>query len=75
VESNDRPTARDRGQAAIHEEPVAGESRSSSRRINFDVSAATHRRLRIKAATHGVTVAEVGRHLLEHWLDDEESVP
>jgi hypothetical protein len=40
------------------------------RRINFDVPADLHRQLRMKAASDGVTIADVGRRLLEAWLKD-----
>jgi hypothetical protein len=40
------------------------------RRINFDVPADMHRKLRIKVASEGTTIAEVGRRLLEQWLKD-----
>ncbi len=45
-----------------------GASKEKPRRINFDVPPDVHRRLRIKAASEGVTIAEVGRQLLEEWL-------
>jgi hypothetical protein len=40
------------------------------RRINFDVPADLHRQIRMKVASEGVTIAEVGRQLLEEWLKD-----
>jgi hypothetical protein len=39
------------------------------RRINFDIPADVHRQLRIKVASEGTTIAEVGRRLLEQWLN------
>jgi hypothetical protein len=45
--------------------PAAG----ASRRINFDVDDAQHRRIRIKAASEGRTIAEVGRQLFDQWLE------
>jgi predicted GIY-YIG superfamily endonuclease len=36
-------------------------------RINFDVPADLHRQIRMKAS-EGVTIADVGRRLLEEWL-------
>ena len=39
------------------------------RRINFDVPVDLHRKLRMKVASEGVTIADVGRRLLEQWLD------
>ena len=40
-------------------------------RINFDVTTELHRRLRVRAAQEGVTIAEVGRQLFEEWADKE----
>jgi len=40
----------------------------ASRRINFDVDDALHRRIRVKAASEGQTIAEVGRRLFDEWL-------
>jgi hypothetical protein len=41
----------------------------ASRRINFDVDDAQHRRIRMKAASEGQTIAEVGRRLFDEWLE------
>ena len=41
----------------------------ASRRINFDVDDALHRRIRVKAASEGQTIAEVGRRLFDEWVE------
>jgi ParG len=41
----------------------------ASRRINFDVDDSLHRRIRVKAASEGQTIAEVGRRLFDEWLE------
>ena len=41
----------------------AAPASGASRRINFDVDDALHRRIRVKAASEGQTIAEVGRRL------------
>jgi ParG len=41
----------------------------ASRRINFDIDDAKHRLIRIKAASEGQTIAEVGRRLFDEWLE------
>ena len=43
----------------------------ASRRINFDVDDALHRRIRMKAASEGQTIAEVGRRLFDEWLETQ----
>jgi hypothetical protein len=50
--------------APIKVAPASG----ASRRINFDVDDALHRRIRVKAANEGQTIAEVGRELFDKWL-------
>lgn len=47
--------------------PAAG----ASRRINFDVDDGMHRRIRVKAASEGQTIAEVGRRLFDEWLETQ----
>ena len=42
----------------------------SVRRINFDVPVDLHRRVRVKALSEGVTIAELGRDFFERWVND-----
>ncbi len=73
----------DEDQPAAVEEPKPASAKSTkvstltkvapalgaSRRINFDVDDALHRRIRVKAASEGQTIAEVGRRLFDEWLE------
>ena len=48
-----------------------GPASGASRRINFDVEDGLHRRIRMKAASEGQTIAEVGRRLFDEWLETQ----
>ena len=64
-ESPSTPSMPTKASALTKVAPASG----ASRRINFDIDDAKHRLIRIKAASEGQTIAEVGRRLFDEWLE------